>query len=312
LPGDLIIPTTGTLKLGNTIFPNVSGNGNDVLTIDENTGNAIWKASTGGSLTGTGTIGQVPFFDGTHSIIGDSKFVWDGSKNSLGVGDIPSTSIEKFELISGAPNKNSILIASPDGDGAGAQIGLISKDGMNTNTGLFQLDATGNMIFRTSQNGMYFDNFGNGNINFRVGTEGGGMIYGMILDNLGKLAVQGTVSSAGTNLTSDIRLKKNITPLQKSLSIIQKLNPVTYDKKMNLASVDYSIKENGFIAQELQKILPNLVHESADKDKLLSVNYTAIIPILTKGIQEQQVIIEDQKKRLEALEKLVSDLIIKK
>jgi hypothetical protein len=178
--------------------------------------------------------------------------------------------------------------------------------------GLFQLDGEGSMVFRTLQNGMYFDNFGNGNINFRVGTEGGGMIYGMILDNLGKLAVQGTVSSAGTNLTSDIRLKKNITPLQNSLSIIQKLNPVTYDKKMNLASVDYSIKENGFIAQELQKILPNLVHESADKDKLLSVNYTAIIPILTKGIQEQQVIIEDQKKRLEALEKLVSDLINKK
>jgi hypothetical protein len=178
--------------------------------------------------------------------------------------------------------------------------------------GLFQLDGEGSMVFRTLQNGMYFDNFGNGNINFRVGTEGGGMIYGMILDNLGKLAVQGTVSSAGTNLTSDIRLKKNITPLQNSLSIIQKLNPVTYDKKMNLASLDYSIKENGFIAQEIQKILPNLVHESADKDKLLSVNYTAIIPILTKGIQEQQVIIEDQKKRLEALEKLVIDLINKK
>lgn len=96
------------------------------------------------------------------------------------------------------------------------------------------------------------------------------------------------------------------------MSVINKLNPVAYDKKQNLASVDYSIKENGFIAQELQKILPDLVHESADKDKLLSVNYTAIIPILTKGIQEQQVIIEDQKKRLEKLEKLVSDLINKK
>jgi len=186
-----------------------------------------------------------------------------------------------------------------------------SVDYDTPNKGLFQLDGSGSMVFRTFQNGMYFDNFGNGNINFRVGTEGAN-ISGMILDNLGKLAVYGTVSSAGTNLTSDIRLKKNITPIQNSLSIIQKLYPVTYDKKMNLASLDYSIKENGFIAQELQKILPNLVHESADKDKLLSVNYTAIIPILTKGIQEQQVIIEDQKKRLEALEKLVSDLINKK
>jgi hypothetical protein len=44
----------------------------------------------------------------------------------------------------------------------------------------------------------------------------------------------------------------------------------------------------------------------------LSVNYNAIIPILTKGIQEQQTIIEDQKKRLDALEKLVNDLINKK
>ena len=65
------------------------------------------------------------------------------------------------------------------------------------------------------------------------------------------------------------------------------------------------------IAQELQKILPDLVHESVDKDKLLSVNYTAIIPILTKGIQEQQAIIEDQKKRLDTLEKLVNELIKK-
>ena len=267
LPGDLIIPTTGTLKLGNTIFPNVSGNPDDVLTMN-GFGNAVWQA---------------PVSSSDHPILinaGDANFgltINSESSNSWG---------------SGIEFKSSVDYDTPY-------------------KGLFQLDGEGSMVFRTLQNGMYFDNFGNGNINFRVGTEGGN-ISGMILDNLGKLAVHGTVSSAGTNLTSDIRLKKNITPIQNSLSIIQKLNPVSYDKKMNLASLDYSIKENGFIAQELQKILPNLVHESSDKDKLLSVNYTAIIPILTKGIQEQQVIIEDQKKRLEALEKLVSDLINKK
>ncbi len=271
LPGALLltgnIETTGTLKLGNTLFPSVSGNPEDVLTMNGD-GNAVWQA--------------------------------------------PVSSSDRPILINAGDANFGLTINSESSNSWGSGIEFKSSvDNLTPNKGLFQLDGEGSMVFRTFQNGMYFDNFGNGNINFRVGTEGG-MIYGMILNNLGNLAVHGTVSSAGTNLTSDIRLKKNITPLQNSLSIIQKLNPVTYDKKMNLASLDYSIKENGFIAQEIQKILPNLVHESADKDKLLSVNYTAIIPILTKGIQEQQVIIEDQKKRLEALEKLVIDLINKK
>ena len=51
--------------------------------------------------------------------------------------------------------------------------------------------------------------------------------------------------------------------------------------------------------------MPNLVHASEDKDHILSVNYTAIIPILTKGIQEQQEEIENLKKELQELKKLI-------
>ena len=207
---------------------------------------------------------------------------------------------------------------------------------IKTNTGLFQLDGEGNMVFRTMQGVLSFDNFGETDIDFRVGKRdyvNNEFVYNTpmkikadqsvnfysnvnissgTLSVTGDVFVTGNVTASSFPISSDYRLKQNITPLQNSLSIIEKLNPVAYDKKQNLASEDYSIKENGFIAQELQKILPDLVHESTDKDKLLSVNYTAIIPILTKGIQEQQAIIEDQKKRLEALEKLVSDLINKK
>jgi polyhydroxyalkanoate synthesis regulator phasin len=258
----------GGLKLGNTLLPSVSGNDNDVLTIDGNTGNAIWKA--------------------------------------------PISSDRPILINAGAANYG-LTINSESTNLWGSGIGFKSSVDNSPNKGLFQLDAAGNMVFRTWQNVMYFDNFDStGSMSFRIGDEYIGSKKGMNLDKHGNLQVDGTVSSAGIDLTSDIRLKKNIIPIQNSLSIIKNLNPVAYNKKQNLASVDYLIKENGFIAQELQKILPDLVHESADKDKLLSVNYTAIIPILTKGIQEQQVIIEDQKKRLEALEKLVNDLINKK
>jgi len=73
-----------------------------------------------------------------------------------------------------------------------------SVDNPTPNKGLFQLDGEGSMVFRTLQNGMYFDNFGNGNINFRVGTEGVGIINGMTLDNLGNLAVKGTLKLGNT------------------------------------------------------------------------------------------------------------------
>ena len=85
------------------------------------------------------------------------------------------------------------------------------------------------------------------------------------------------------------------------------MNPVSYEKKLTLESKDYTIQENGFIAQDLQKVLPSLVKESTDQEKILSVNYTAIIPILTKGIQEQQEMIESLKKEIADLKHLIQN-----
>ena len=113
------------------------------------------------------------------------------------------------------------------------------------------------------------------------------------------------------NMVSDIRLKTEIKPLEKSLSQLLLLNPVNYLRKTSLTSTDYYIKENGFIAQELQKIFPDLVIEEKDKDKLLSINYIALIPVLTKAIQEQQSQIEDQQKQIDELKKMMQALLNK-
>jgi hypothetical protein len=100
------------------------------------------------------------------------------------------------------------------------------------------------------------------------------------------------------------------------------LIPVSYDKKVSLADSVYSKQELGFIAQEVQKVLPQLVTEGKDKDRLLSLDYISIIPLLTKAMQEQDVVIKDaqkenttlkkqleeQKKRLDAIEQLVQKL----
>ena len=126
-----------------------------------------------------------------------------------------------------------------------------------------------------------------------------------------KLKTSGTVWSNGVQLSSDVRLKTNIQPILNTLDLIMKLNPVHYNKKNSIESSDYTKTENGFIAQELQKVLPYLVSEGTDKDKILSVDYNSIIPVLTKGIQEQQALIEAQQKQIDEmkliLEKLMND-----
>lgn len=135
----------------------------------------------------------------------------------------------------------------------------------------------------------------------------GNGIYGALSDALvmlknGNTTFSGTITAASVTQSSDLRLKRTITPLQNSLAAVMQLNPVSYEKKNSLASTEYSSKENGFIAQEIKSVFPTLVLEGTDKDKLLSVNYTALIPVLTKAIQEQQ-------KEIEALKALVEKLI---
>ena len=113
----------------------------------------------------------------------------------------------------------------------------------------------------------------------------------------------GAVVAAGVTLTSDARLKQNIASLSQAREKISTLNPVSYDKKRSVGDKSFDIHEYGFIAQELKKVLPLLVSEGTDADKLLSVNYTSLIALLTKALQEQDANIRQLETRISALEK---------
>jgi hypothetical protein len=125
----------------------------------------------------------------------------------------------------------------------------------------------------------------------------------------GTIAATGAVTAASFSSPSDLRLKSNISPLANSLATVMQLNPVHYLKKGTLASTGYTREENGFIAQEIQKILPFIVTEGTDENKLLSVDYNSFIPMLTKAIQEQQKQIEDQNAKIAAQQKQIEELI---
>jgi hypothetical protein len=124
---------------------------------------------------------------------------------------------------------------------------------------------------------------------------------------IGDINASGAVRSNTTSLTSDARLKSNVVGINNGLSKIMALRPVNYDKKFDLDSAA-AVNEHGFIAQELQKIMPELVTEGKDEDKLLSINYTAIIPVLTKAIQEQQVLIEANQTTIQKQQEQIDEL----
>lgn len=101
--------------------------------------------------------------------------------------------------------------------------------------------------------------------------------------------------------TSDKRLKTDIKPIESSLDYLEKLNPVSYRKKGSLNATDYRGTEYGFIAQEVQVVLPEMVIEIDKKEGLLGLDYNGLIALLAKAIQEQQQQITELQQQLNIL-----------
>ena len=118
-----------------------------------------------------------------------------------------------------------------------------------------------------------------------------------------KLEVAGNLKCANLQCvsvtqTSDARYKKNIENIENALDDINKLNPVSY-LLLNQESSDK--KSYGFIAQELKNIFPEVVVDPNTDNELYSINYTSIIPLLTKSIQELTKKIELQQNEINYL-----------
>ena len=94
--------------------------------------------------------------------------------------------------------------------------------------------------------------------------------------------------------SSDINKKHNVKPIIYGLETISQLNPVNFQW-----NVDES-EDIGFIAQDIQNIIPESIE--TDWESNLIFKYEKLIPILTKAIQEQNVLIKALEQRILILE----------
>jgi hypothetical protein len=146
-----------------------------------------------------------------------------------------------------------------------------------------------------------------GNMKFRTFTAGDEYQWRnsanntrMTLQDDGDLFIDGLLTQS-----SDRRLKKEIKPIHDGLDKVLLLQGYHYH--WNDPGRDSSL-QTGVIAQEIEKIIPELV--TTDEDGMKGVNYIGIIPYLIESHKEQQnmissqlLILQSQQKRIELLEK---------
>ena len=119
--------------------------------------------------------------------------------------------------------------------------------------------------------------------------NGGGSSGGVTL-NLDSTITVTTVNAGTVNTTSDERAKDDITPITGALDKVQQLGGYSFTLKAT------DEKSSGVIAQEVQKVMPELVQEGAEG--LLSVQYGNMVGLLIEAIKEQQAQIDELKQKL--------------
>lgn len=236
-------------------------------------------------------------------------FIVDGTNNRVGIKITSPTNV--FDLEENSPIGASDAMQSELNGSTGGALDAVSTDASNGYNAFECITAgTGSPIFaiqNNTSNGALASRFQTASVDDRWGIYSGDEV----------LALNYFVISDGD-------LKTNVKPIESALSKINDLIPVTYNfKRNNDVGANSSKLQYGFTAQNVQLVLPELVAPNSviaqknlgpDEDmstaeyKYSAVNYQGLIPLLTEGIKEQQLIIKAQNKRIDELERTIKEI----
>ena len=164
--------------------------------------------------------------------------------------------------------------------------------------------------FTTAQNGKVLKVI-SGNLSWQDDDAGagatspGGSNMQVQFNSNGSFGGSANLTFDGTNLyawhgdivayaASDKRLKNNISNISSPIEKIKQINGVNFEWSDKQST--YTGKDVGVIAQDVEKVLPEVVTER--EDGYLAVKYEKIIPLLIEAIKDQQKEIEELKSKL--------------
>ena len=111
------------------------------------------------------------------------------------------------------------------------------------------------------------------------------------ISNKFTMSTTGVFSATGDVVaSSDERLKTNISVISNPLDKVDQIDGVTYDR------IDIEATQTGCLAQQVQKVLPEAVHE--DDNGMLSLAYGNMVGLLVEAVKELRTEVNDLKKQL--------------
>ena len=114
----------------------------------------------------------------------------------------------------------------------------------------------------------------------------------------GNLLVGGNITAY---YSSDINLKDNIRPIESAIFKVQQIRGVTFDWNEKAGKIEQQKGHDvGLIAQEVEKVLPEVVQ--IREDGIKAISYEKVVPLLVEAVKDQQVIIENLENRIKLLE----------
>jgi hypothetical protein len=283
-----VLPGVGNIKIGGNVNPVAA----KFSVVNQNEGIGAWISSVSNGLNPSNRVGLLSESENATVVQGvkakamNGELVtgiigtaYNGQQNTTGINGYAQTSTGTGNVFGGVFRANSNTIDLNCGVSGSAAAGI------KTNVGGY---------FKAEQGTTSIGVYGEASSN----SPGASVFAGYFA---------GPVISGNNSIPSDQQFKTNVTAVQDAQSILENLNPVTYSYLQTGNAQYMHFPEGthyGFIAQEVEQVIPALVSNVAHPDQMDSsgnisnasfnyktVNYQGLVPVLVKGHTEQQALI---------------------
>ena len=278
--------------LNPTIFLSSDG-GYKTVMVDPSTGQFYYTGSYGAgggvNITNQGN-NRVLTSNGDGTINGEANLTFDGAVLQIG-----GTRIREFS--SADTDINSLIGGNTNGtifEGSGSGHFLLGLNEETQNDSFAVIGGGGDFYSNTTYDKILFRVSGSGDSYIGGDLEvSGSLTTGIGTISGGGLSINGSITATGditAYYSSDERLKDNVSPIINALSKVKQIGGYEFDWNNDS---EHSGHDVGVIAQEIEKVLPEVV---VDRDNgYKAVRYEKIVALLIEAVKEQQSQIDELK-----------------